>query len=162
MMCKILIVDDDQKICIFLKVYLEKNQYEVCLVYDGVVFLIEFQCFVDEFLLVILDVMLFDIDGFVLCKVVCCKFNVLVIMFIVSFDEIDCVVGLELGVDDYIVKFYSLCELLVCIKVIYCCIGIDNSVVLCYYCFVGFLFDMVECIFIDSVGEVVFLIGMDY
>lgn len=42
-------------------------------------------------------------------------------MFIVKGDEVDCIIGLEFGVDDYIFKLFNLCELFVCIKVILCC-----------------------------------------
>lgn len=45
----------------------------------------------------------------------------LIIMVMVKGEEVDCIVGLEIGVDDYILKLFNLCELLVCICVVLCC-----------------------------------------
>lgn len=43
-----------------------------------------------------------------------------IIMFIVKGDEVDCIIGFEMGVDDYLFKLFNLCELLVCVKVVLC------------------------------------------
>jgi len=75
-----------------------------------------FECVVEMlFDVVLFDVMLFDGDG---CDVLCefCKiFDVFVIMFIVWGIEIDCVVGFEFGVDDYVVKLFLGVEVIVCL-----------------------------------------------
>lgn len=161
-MRKILIVDDDQKTRMLLKAYLEKNQYEVKLAHNGESFLAEFQRYSEELSLVILDVMLPDTDGFALCKIVRRKSNVPIIMLTASSDETDRVVGLELGADDYIAKPYSPRELLARIKAIHRRTGIENTVPLRYYRFVGFTLDTVERTVTDSAGELVVLTGMDF
>lgn len=159
---KILVVDDDQKTRTLLKAYLEKNQYEVRLAHDGATFLSEFQRYADELSLVILDVMLPDTDGFVLCKEVRRRSNVPIIMLTASSDETDRVVGLELGADDYIAKPYSPRELLARIKAIHRRMGIDAANVPRFYRFAGFTLDTVERTVVDSDGQPVLLTGMDF
>lgn len=159
---KILIVDDDQKTRTLLKAYLEKNQYEVRLAHDGETFLAEFQRYADELSLVILDVMLPDTDGFVLCRTVRQRSNVPIIMLTASSDETDRVVGLELGADDYIAKPYSPRELLARIKAIHRRAGVDTAAAPRFYRFVGFTLDTVERRVTDANGELVTLTGLDF
>lgn len=45
----------------------------------------------------------------------------LILMFILKFEEIDKVLGFELGVDDYMIKFFGIWEFQVCVKVLFCC-----------------------------------------
>ncbi|CAN5809966.1 two-component system response regulator GltR [soil metagenome] len=161
-MRKILIVDDDQKTRTLLKTYLEKNQYEVRLAHNGESFLAEFQRYVDELSLVILDVMLPDTDGFALCKIVRRRSNVPIIMLTASSDETDRVVGLELGADDYIAKPYSPRELLARIKAIHRRTGLENTAPPRFYRFVGFTLDTVERSVLDPQGELVVLTGLDF
>ena len=161
-MRKILIVDDDQKTRTLLKAYLEKNQYEVKLAHNGETFLAEFQRYVDELSLVILDVMLPDTDGFTLCKIVRRSSNVPIIMLTASSDETDRVVGLELGADDYMAKPYSPRELLARIKAIHRRMGVDHAAPPRYYRFLGFTLDTVERIVLDADQQVVALTGLDY
>ena len=161
-MRKILIVDDDQKTRTLLKTYLEKNQYEVRLAHNGESFLTEFQRYVDELSLVILDVMLPDTDGFALCKIVRRRSNVPIIMLTASSDETDRVVGLELGADDYIAKPYSPRELLARIKAIHRRTGLENTAPPRFYRFVGFTLDTVERSVLDPQGELVVLTGLDF
>lgn len=99
---KILVVDDDQKTRALLKAYLEKNQYEVRLAHDGASFMAEFERYKDDLSLVILDVMLPDTDGFVLCAHIRKRSSIPVIMLTASADDTDKIVGLELGADDYL------------------------------------------------------------
>lgn len=161
-MRKILIVDDDQKTRTLLKTYLEKNLYEVRLAHDGASFMAEFTRYADELCLVILDVMLPDTDGFVLCKAVRQTSNVPIFMLTASSDETDRIVGLELGADDYIAKPYSARELLARIKAISRRFGMAQSTPPRYYRFVGFTLDTVERKVLDSAGEVVVLTGLDF
>lgn len=161
-MRKILIVDDDQKTRTLLKAYLEKNQYEVKLAHNGETFLAEFQRYVNELSLVILDVMLPDTDGFTLCKIVRRSSNVPIIMLTASSDETDRVVGLELGADDYMAKPYSPRELLARIKAIHRRMGVDHAAPPRYYRFLGFTLDTVERIVLDADQQVVALTGLDY
>jgi two-component system OmpR family response regulator len=161
-MRKILIVDDDQKTRTLLKAYLEKNQYEVLLAHNGETFLSEFQRYVDELSLVILDVMLPDTDGFALCKEVRRRSNLPIFMLTASSDETDRVVGLELGADDYIAKPYSPRELLARIKAIHRRFGGESTAAPRYYRFVGFTLDTIERSVTDANGEIVALTGLDF
>jgi len=158
---KILIVDDDQKTRELLKTYLEKNQYEVILSHDGDSFLAALQAQADTLSLVILDVMLPDTDGFVLCRQVRQRSNVPIIMLTASSDETDRIVGLELGADDYIAKPYSPRELLARIKAILRRSAQDTPTAR-YYRFVGFTLDLTERKVLDPDGEQVALTGMDF
>jgi len=162
MMRKILVVDDDQKTRNLLKTYLEKNQYEVRLASDGNSFLAEFQRYVDELSLVILDVMLPDTDGFTLCRTVRQRSDVPIVMLTASSDETDRIVGLELGADDYIAKPYSPRELLARIKAIHRRAGNDNPASPRFYHFVGFTLDTVERTVTDSEGAILPLTGLDF
>jgi len=158
---KILIVDDDQKTRVLLKTYLEKNQYEAILAHDGESFLAELHAHADQLSLVILDVMLPDTDGFVLCREVRQRSNVPIIMLTASSDETDRVVGLELGADDYIAKPYSPRELLARIKAILRRAAPVLPAVR-YYRFVGFTMDLRERKVTDSGGGPVPLTGLDF
>jgi len=159
---KILIVDDDQKTRVLLKTYLEKNQYDVILAFNGESFTAEFNSNINQLSLVILDVMLPDTDGFSLCKIVRQRSNVPIIMLTASSDETDRIVGLELGADDYIAKPYSPRELLARIKAILRRASTDAPAAPRFYRFSGFTFDLVERKVIDSDGEVVPLTGLDF
>lgn len=160
-MRKILIVDDDRKTRDLLKTYLEKNQYDVILSHNGESFLAELQAHADGLSLVILDVMLPDTDGFVLCKKVRQRSNVPIIMLTASSDETDRIVGLELGADDYIAKPYSPRELLARIKAILRRAAPDTPQVR-YYRFVGFTLDALERKVTDSAGNQLALTGLDF
>ena len=160
-MRKILIVDDDQKTRELLKTYLEKNQYEVILSHDGASFLAVLQAQVDVLSLVILDVMLPDTDGFMLCRQVRQRSNVPIIMLTASSDETDRIVGLELGADDYIAKPYSPRELLARIKAILRRSALETPAVR-YYRFVGFTLDLMERKVLDPEGAQVALTGLDF
>src|SRR3954462_4866347 len=126
-MRKILIAEDDEKAGALLKTYLEKHQYEVTVAQDGLSFQSEFSRLADQLSLVILDVMLPDTDGFVLCKEVRRRSNVPIIMLTAISDGADRIVGLELGADDYIAKPYDPRELLARIKALLRRAGIDNQ-----------------------------------
>ena len=161
-MRKILVVDDDHKTRALLKKYLEKNQYEVIQAHDGVSFLAEFQRYADVLSLIILDVLLPDTDGFVLCQAVRHRSKVPIIMLTASSGKADRVLGLELGADDYIAKPYSPRELLARIKAVHRRTGIDNNGPPRFYRFIGFTLNAIERTLTDSSGKVVSLTGMDF
>lgn len=161
-MRKILLVDDDPKMRTLLQRYLEKYQYEVIATEDGASFLLEFERRVNDLSLVILDIMLPDTDGFILCKTVRQRSNVPIVMLTASSDETDSVVGLELGADDYIAKPYRPRELLARIKAIQRRAGIENSVAMRYCRFLGFTLDMLERTVVNEAGEQLDLTGLDY
>lgn len=110
----ILIVEDEQPIVDILKFNLEKNDYRVIEALDG-----------NEGLrlalsknpdLVLLDVMLPGLDGFGVCRKIREKSNVPIIMLTARDEEVDKVLGLELGADDYMTKPFSVRELLARVK----------------------------------------------
>jgi DNA-binding response OmpR family regulator len=105
---RILLVDDEQSIQTLLSYPLRRDGYEVVQATDGHQAL---DCFQDQqFDLVVLDVMLPRIDGFEVCRRLRSRSSVPIIMLTAKSEEIDKVVGLELGADDYITKPFSLRE----------------------------------------------------
>lgn len=115
---KILAVDDDDAIRELLTVQLKKNRYEVLTAADGEEALQKAQQQPD---LILLDVMLPKLDGFEVCRRL--KANprtaaIPIIMLTAKSEEIDKVLGLELGADDYIAKPFSMRELMAGIKAV--------------------------------------------
>ena len=112
----ILIVDDDAEIRTLLQRYLEKNGLRATAVADGRAM----RQALDRgaFDLVVLDVMLPGDDGFTLCRELRARSDIPVIMLTARGEEMDRVVGLEMGADDYVPKPFSARELLARIKVI--------------------------------------------
>lgn len=110
----ILIVDDEKPIVDILKFNLKKEGFETIEAYDG-------QTGLDLALsknpdLILLDVMLPEMDGFSVCREIRAKSQVPIILLTAREEEVDKVLGLELGADDYITKPYSVRELLARIK----------------------------------------------
>jgi DNA-binding response OmpR family regulator len=105
---RILLVDDEQSIQTLLSYPLRKEGYQVVQATDGRQALERF----DEqpFDLVVLDLMLPKLDGLEVCRQLRGRSSVPIIMLTARSDEIDKVVGLELGADDYITKPFSLRE----------------------------------------------------
>lgn len=110
----ILIVDDDVEICRLLQDYLQKNGFKASVAYDGVKMWQVLD--LSRIDLVILDLMLPGEDGLTLCRNLRAKSNLPVIMLTARGDEMDRIVGLEMGADDYIAKPFSARELLARIK----------------------------------------------
>jgi DNA-binding response OmpR family regulator len=105
---RILLVDDEQPIQKLLSYPLEKEGYEVVPAMDGQEALDAFDQ--DQFDLVVLDVMLPKVDGLEVCRRLRARSGVPIIMLTAKADEIDKVLGLELGADDYITKPFSMRE----------------------------------------------------
>jgi DNA-binding response OmpR family regulator len=105
---RILLVDDEQSIQTLLSYPLRKEGYEVVQATDGRQALERFQ--EQPFDLVVLDVMLPAVDGLEVCRRLRSHSAVPIIMLTAKSEEIDKVVGLELGADDYITKPFSLRE----------------------------------------------------
>lgn len=115
----ILIVEDELKLGQLFIDYLCAVSYALMFIsYGDQVLLYVCQILLD---LILLDLMFFGIDGLMLCWEICCFFDILIVMVMVKIEEIDCLLGLEIGVDDYICKLYSLWEVVVCVKIILCC-----------------------------------------
>jgi len=110
----ILIVDDDREIRTLLGDYLEKNGLRASAVPDGRAMWSALES--GRFDLVILDVMLPGEDGFVLCRSLRARGDMPVIMLTAKGEDLDRIVGLELGADDYLAKPFNPRELLARIK----------------------------------------------
>lgn len=111
---KILVVDDEKPIVDILKINLEKNGYKVIVAYDGET--AAEMAYTHEPDLILLDVMLPKMDGFSVCRKIREKLAVPIIMLTAREEEVDKVLGLELGADDYMTKPFSLRELMARVK----------------------------------------------
>src|SRR5579871_989937 len=105
---RILLVDDEQSIQTLLSYPLRKEGYEVVQATDGRQALDRFED--GAFDLVVLDLMLPKVDGLGVCRQLRSRSPVPIIMLTAKSEEIDKVVGLELGADDYITKPFSMRE----------------------------------------------------
>src|SRR5256714_13101790 len=105
---RILLVDDEQPVQKLLSYPLEKEGYEVVSALDGQEALASFEQ--GQFDLVVLDIMLPKVDGLEVCRRLRAKSAVPIIMLTAKAEEIDKVLGLELGADDYITKPFSIRE----------------------------------------------------
>jgi len=116
---KILVIEDDKHISKLIKYNLEKSGYDCIVVDDGEeVLAILGKQGVD---LIILDIMLPKMDGFEVCRLIKQDTklkNIPIIMLTAKGEEVDRIVGLELGADDYVVKPFSPRELMLRIKAI--------------------------------------------
>ena len=111
---KILVVEDEKSISDIIKYNLQTEGFTVYTAYDGEDALAK-QSSLDPDL-VLLDVMLPKIDGFTVCKKVREKSAVPIIILTAKDEEVDKVLGLELGADDYMTKPFGMRELLARIK----------------------------------------------
>ena len=101
----ILLVDDEEKIVEVLQAYLEKAGYEVLCAYDGAATMELFRN--NDISLILLDLMLPDIMGEEICRMVRAVSRVPIIMLTAKTEENDLIKGLRLGADDYIFKPFS-------------------------------------------------------
>ena len=115
-MYKLLVVDDEPKIREVIREYAEFNGYEVTEAADGMSAV--GLCKLNEYDLVILDIMMPKLDGFSACKEIKKIQDVPIIMLSARGEEYDKLFGFELGIDDYIVKPFSTKELMARINVI--------------------------------------------
>ena len=105
---KVLIVEDEKKISDIVKSYLERDGFDVTVAATGALALKEIR---NRFDLVILDLMLPDIDGETICKAIREISDMPVIMLTAKSAEDDRVRGLCIGADDYVIKPFSVREL---------------------------------------------------
>jgi DNA-binding response OmpR family regulator len=113
---KILVADDDRKTVDLIRLYLEREQHEVLVAYDG-----------REALelarqrspaLVILDWMLPNVDGLDICRILRAESDLPIIMLTARSAEADKLLGLDLGADDYVTKPFSPRELVARVRVV--------------------------------------------
>lgn len=113
-MAKLLVVDDEKPIADILKFTFEKEGYQVVCAYDGEEALVVVQNERPD--LILLDVMLPGKDGMDVCRAVRQSHDVPIIMLTAKDSELDKVLGLELGADDYVTKPFSTRELVARVK----------------------------------------------
>ncbi len=113
---KILIVEDEIKIVELLKDYLQKDDFEVDMLHDGNSALEWFNTNTAD--LLILDIMLPGLDGLSVCRELRKKLNIPIIMVTARVEEIDRLLGLEMGADDYICKPFSPREVVARVKAV--------------------------------------------
>jgi DNA-binding response OmpR family regulator len=106
---KILVVDDEPKVCDLIKAYLEKDGYEVILAGDGKSAVEKARSHKPD--LIVLDLNLPVMDGMEVFRSVKAFSDIPVIMVTARDDEVDKIVGLQVGADDYVTKPFSPREL---------------------------------------------------
>ena len=114
---KILIVDDEPLIVKGLKYSLEQDGYETDSAQDGEEAVNKF--FAGQYDLILLDVMLPKIDGTEVCQRIRERSNVPIIMLTAKGDDMDKILGLEYGADDYMTKPFNILEVKARIKTIF-------------------------------------------
>jgi len=165
---QVLVVDDDQDIRELLAQYLTKNSFDVITAEDGIE--MDKQLELHQPDLIILDVMMPGDDGFTLCQRIRKTSNVPIIMLTANSDEMDRVLGLEIGADDYIAKPFSPRELLARIKALlrrtsYVGNQSDEKAEQSksrFICFAGWKLDTQQHVLLDAENGVHSLTGADF
>ena len=116
MSAHILLVDDEKKITELARLYLENERYRVSAVYDGAQALQNIPLLSPD--LIVLDLMLPLVDGFEVCRRVRATSDTPILMLTARDQDIDKIVGLELGADDYLTKPFNPRELVARVKAI--------------------------------------------
>ena len=111
---RLLIVEDDLDVCEMLRIYFSAQNYHVDTTRHGADALEKTRQNLPH--LIILDIMLPGMDGFEVCRILRQEMTTPILMLTARDDEIDRVVGLEVGADDYLVKPFSMRELMARIK----------------------------------------------
>ena len=115
-MGKILVVDDDINICELLRLYIEKEGFEVVIANDGGQAITKFKTEKPD--LIMLDIMLPVFDGWQVCREIRKTSQTPIIMLTAKGEVFDKVLGLELGADDYVVKPFETKEIVARIKAV--------------------------------------------
>lgn len=112
----LLIVDDDKELCSLLSKFLSRHGYRVSIAHNGG----EMTALLDgaRINLIILDLMLPGEDGLVLCRRLRATSTVPIIMLTAMGDEVDRIIGLEMGADDYLAKVANPRELLARVRAV--------------------------------------------
>ena len=111
---KILVVEDERNIASFVAMYLKNARYQVDIARDGAEALQKADSLKPD--LVVLDLMLPDIDGLEVCRQIRSTSDVPILMLTARDDDVDKIVGLEVGADDYLTKPFNPRELVARIK----------------------------------------------
>jgi DNA-binding response OmpR family regulator len=102
---RVLLVDDDRELCQMLSEYLDAEHFDVKSVHDGSDALVELQA--GDFEIVILDVMLPSVGGLDVLRRLGASYTTPILMLTARGDDVDRIVGLELGADDYLSKPFN-------------------------------------------------------
>jgi two-component system response regulator ResD len=113
---RILVVEDEPTVAEVVDRYLRRDGYNVSVAHDGLHAMDEFDRFQPD--LVVLDLMLPKLDGAEVCRRIRARTNTPIIMLTARGDEVDKLVGLEIGADDYITKPFSPRELAARVKAV--------------------------------------------
>jgi two-component system OmpR family response regulator len=116
MVTSILVVDDEKRIVDIVKAYLEREGFRVIIAYDGKSTLELVQRQSPD--LIVLDLMLPEVSGWDICRILRRKSNIPIIMLTGRDDVTDRIVGLELGADDYVTKPFDPKELVSRVKAV--------------------------------------------
>ena len=104
-MTRLLIIDDDKELSAMLAEYLSSEGFQIDAVFDGIAALHKVKAL--QYDALILDVMMPELDGFGVLRHIRAYSAVPVLMLTAKGDEIDRIVGLEMGVDDYLSKPFN-------------------------------------------------------
>lgn len=113
---KILMIEDDQAVSEMVKGYLEKEGYQVSVAFEGEEGMQMFQK--EAFDLIILDMMMPKLDGMEVMKLVRRDSSIPILIVSAKDTDVEKVLGLELGADDYIAKPFSMIELSARVKAV--------------------------------------------
>lgn len=106
---RILLIDDDRELCALLKEYLGQEGFDVMILHEGRYALEVLGR--EQFRAVILDIMLPGTSGLDVLRALRAQFTIPVVMLTARGDDVDRIVGLELGADDYLPKPFNIREL---------------------------------------------------
>jgi len=112
----ILLVDDEPHIIELSQLYLQNEGYHIEVAYDGLTALSQFERLKPA--LMVLDLMLPELNGWEVCKRIRARSDMPIIMLTARDDDVDKIVGLELGADDYMTKPYNPRELVARVKAV--------------------------------------------
>jgi DNA-binding response OmpR family regulator len=113
---KVLVVDDEKSIVELVVFNLEKQGFKTVVAYDGIQAIQVARAEKPD--AIILDVMLPGLDGFEVCRILSRELSAPIIMLTARKDEIDRILGLEIGADDYVTKPFSPRELVARVKAV--------------------------------------------
>ena len=117
-MNKILIADDNKQISSILASYARKEGLEPVIALDGAEALDAFARYQDDIVMVLLDVMMPEVDGFEVCRRLCKESMVPIIMITARGEDYDKIMGLDIGADDYVIKPFSANEVMARVRAV--------------------------------------------
>ena len=111
---KVLVVDDEKNIVDIIKFNLKKEGYDVVTAADGQEGILK--AYTENPDLILLDIMMPNVDGYEACRKIREKYDTPIIMLTARAEEVDKVLGFELGADDYVTKPFGVRELMARVK----------------------------------------------